>query len=237
MVPALGKGMEKKGMKSLPSSERPYEKCWESGASVLTDAELLAVILRTGSRGESALELSRSLLSIPGAGGLTGLYHLTARQLTKIRGIGKVKAIQLLCITELSRRIARERARTGLCFDHPDSVINYYMEELRHEDQEKVMTVLLDRKGRLLGEETVAVGSACRAAVTPREIFLSALKYRAVSFVLLHNHPSGDPAPSREDILLTRSIREAGELLGIELLDHIVIGDHKAVSFRRDDLF
>lgn len=223
-------------MKSLPKQERPYEKCWRSGAGSLTDAELLSVILRTGSRGEPALELSRRVLSLSPRGGLLGIHHISLRDLTKVRGIGPVKAVQLKCIAELSRRMAKEQAGSSLSFTDPQTIAAYYMEDFRHEEQEKLMVLLLNNRGGLLGEETVSKGTVNGTMVSPREIFLCAMAYHAVSIILMHNHPSGDPTPSKEDISLTRRVRESGDMLGIELLDHIIIGDHSAVSLRLENL-
>lgn len=223
-------------MKSLPLQEMPYEKCWSSGAGSLTDAELLSIILRTGSRGEPALDLSRKILSLSGEEGLLGIYHISLAELMKIKGIGKVKAIQLKCIAELSRRMAKQQAGRHLSFTDPETVAEYYMEDFRHEEQEKLLLIMLNSKGDLLGEEIISKGTVNATLISPREIFLCALRYQAVSIILLHNHPSGNPEPSQEDILLTRRVQESGELLGIELLDHIIIGDQQAVSFRMEHL-
>ena len=223
-------------MKSLPSCERPYEKCLEKGPHYLSDAELLSVILRTGSRGENALSLAQRLLEQPPVRGLTGLYHMTAEELCSIRGIGRVKAVQLLCIAELSRRIARENAHQGLRFQDPQSVADYYMEDYRHEEQEKVLLLMLSSKGLLIGEKVVSIGTVNSAVISPRDIFLYAFQHHAVSVILMHNHPSGNPSPSPEDIELTRRIRQCGELLDIELLDHIIIGDQCSFSMRQEGL-
>lgn len=223
-------------MKNLPLQEMPYEKCWSLGAGSLTDAELLSIILRTGSRGEPALDLSRKILSLSAEGGLLGIYHISLKELTRIRGIGKVKAIQLKCIAELSRRMAKQQAGHRLSFTDPETVVEYYMEDFRHEEQEKLLLIMLNSKGALLGEEILSKGTVNATLISPREIFLCALRMQAVSIILLHNHPSGNPEPSQEDVILTRRVRESGELLGIELLDHIIIGDQQAVSFRMEHL-
>ncbi len=223
-------------MKSLPVSERPYEKCLEYGESILSDSELLAVILRSGSHGESAVELARRILSLPASTGLSGLCHVSIAELTSIRGIGKVKAIQLKCIAELSRRMARERTREGICFHDPHSIADYYMEDYRHEEQEKVLLIMLDTKNRLIAQQVISMGTVNASLISPREIFVAALKHRAVSIILLHNHPSGNPTPSHDDILLTERIARCGEMLGISLLDHIIIGDQKALSLREEHL-
>lgn len=228
--------MNSQTMKCLPSQEQPYEKCWRAGAAGLTDAELLSVILRTGSRGEPALQLSRRLLSLFPQQGLLGIYHISVTDLMKIRGIGRVKAIQLKCIAELSRRMAKAQAGNSLCFNDPVTIAEYYMEDFRHEEQEKLLLLLLNSKGKLLGEEVISKGTVNATVISPREIFLTAFSYHAVSIILLHNHPSGNPQPSQEDIALTERVKKSGELLGIELLDHIIIGDHAAVSFRMEEL-
>ena len=218
--------MRKNGLRNLPTMEQPYEKCLENGPESLSDAELLAVILRCGARGKTSLELAREILSLPGKEeGLLGLYHCTRQELLQIRGVGEVKAIQLQCIGELSKRMAAAGARKGLCFHDPASIADYYMERLRHEDQE-VLCMMLDTKNQLLGEKEITRGTVNATMISPRELFLAALQFRAVHILLVHNHPSGIPEPSGDDITVTRQIRRAGEMLGITLLDHIIIGDH-----------
>lgn len=223
-------------MSELPLQEQPYEKCLAGGAGSLTDAELLSVILRTGSRGEPAVALSSRLLAKEHMGGLLGLMHTSVPELMRIRGIGRVKAVQLLCVAELSRRIAKSQAMANLHFTDPASVADYYMEDLRHLEQEVLMVLLLDTKGGRLGEEILSRGTVNATIISPREIFICALRYHAVSIVLLHNHPSGNPQPSPEDISLTERVRDAGHLIGIDLIDHIIIGDQRYVSMYREGL-
>ena len=218
-------------IKSIPEEERPYEKGIARGTSALSDAELLAVILRTGSRGQSALELSRKVLAKSGTG-LLGIYHMSISDLQKIHGLGKVKALQIKCIAELSRRIARARFSETVSFHDPASVSSYYMETLRHEEQEVLLLVMLNSKGKLIRDEVNSKGTVRASLISPREIFIEAVRHQAVSILLLHNHPSGIPDPSRDDVLLTERVRAAGAMLGIELLDHIIIGDRQAVSMR-----
>ena len=178
-------------------------------------------------RGKTSLELAREILSLPGKEeGLLGLYHCTRQELLQIRGVGEVKAIQLQCIGELSKRMAAAGARKGLCFHDPASIADYYMERLRHEDQEVLLCMMLDTKNQLLGEKEITRGTVNATMISPRELFLAALQFRAVHILLVHNHPSGIPEPSGDDITVTRQIRRAGEMLGITLLDHIIIGDH-----------
>ena len=218
---------ERKGILSLPPEERPYEKCLEQGCQALSDAELLAVIIRTGAVGDTSVELARRVLDLGGRqGNLAGLCGLSVQELTSVKGIGRVKAIQIQCIAELSRRMAKSRARDGLCF----------MEDLRHEEREQCRVMMLNTRSMLLAEKQLSVGTVNASLISAREIFLEALKCQAVYIILIHNHPSGDPHPSREDILLTKRVWEAGELIGISLLDHIIIGDRSYVSLREENL-
>lgn len=226
---------QKHTIKELMESERPYEKCERLGAGNLSDAELLAVLLRTGTRGENVLELCRRILEA-GDGSLESLHSFTREAFQKIRGVGRVKSIQLTCLLELSRRIAKADARRGLNFSAPSSVAQYYMEDMRHLGQELMKLLMLNTKSMLIGEKDIYKGTVNASLVNPREIFVEALKRDAVSVILLHNHPSGDPHPSREDILTTQRIRRAGELIGIELLDHIIIGNNCYISFLEENL-
>ncbi|HIX14266.1 MAG TPA: DNA repair protein RadC [Candidatus Hungatella pullicola] len=226
--------MAKITMKDIPQADRPYEKCLRSGPGSLSDEELLAIIIRTGSREQSALELSRQLLTEESqGGGLLKLLHLSLPQLMQIKGIGKVKGAQLLCIGELSRRIWRRAVlEEVVSFTNPEEIVNYYMEDLRHMEQEQTRLMLLNTKGALIKELMLSQGTVNMSLASPREIFLEALRHRAVYVVMVHNHPSGDPSPSREDILLTKRVREAGELIGIPLLDHVIIGDNSYISLK-----
>lgn len=220
-------------IRELPAPERPYEKCMAMGASALSDAELLAVILRTGTKGQGALETARKILSLsPAAEGLLGLHHLTVNELKKVPGIGMVKAVQLSCIGELSKRMTRKSIDREELFSSPDVVAAYFMEEMRHKEKEELRVVFLNTKGRRLHDTVISIGTVNSSMVSPREIFLEALKFQAVSIILLHNHPSGDPAPSREDILVTGRVAEAGKLIGISLTDHIIIGDRCYISLK-----
>lgn len=226
-----------RNMKDRPATERPYEKCLESGAESLSNGELLAVVLRSGTRGCSALDLAFLLLEKhPVHKGLAGLYHLTYPMLTEIPGIGKVKAVELLCILELSKRLSRASLEAKCDFSAPEYVASYYMEEMRHLDREKVKLLLLDGKHRLMREVDLSEGSANAAFVSLRSVFVLALRYEAVHLILLHNHPSGDPEPSKEDLSLTARIQQAGDLVGIPLTDHIVIGDQCFISMREEGM-
>ncbi len=225
-------------IKEMYQEDRPYEKCERFGAENLTNTELLAVLLRTGTKGENSLELAQRLIQADHSGrGILNIHRWTYDQLIHVRGIGRVKAVQILCLSELAKRLSRSVALEGLDFSLPGTIAQYYMEDMRHREKEVMKLLLLNTKSRLIGEKDVSVGTADRALVSPRELFIEALHRNAVSIILLHNHPSGDPAPSREDLRITRRIYEAGALIGIQLLDHIIIGDNSFVSLREQGLF
>lgn len=220
-------------MKEMYQDERPYEKCQRFGAENLTDTELLSVILRTGTKGENSLELAGRILHPDfGCQGILALHGWTMEGLLKLRGIGRVKAVQLLCLAELAKRMARETAAEGLDFSSPEKIARYYMEDMRHRNREVLKLLLLNTRSRLIAESNVSVGTIDMALVSPRELFVEAFRKGASSMIMLHNHPSGDPEPSREDIRITKRIYEAGMLIGIELLDHIIIGDQCFVSLK-----
>ncbi len=225
-------------MNDLPSGERPYERCEHIGPGGLSDAELLAVLLRTGAEGISALDMSRMILSQLCNGSLASLHRITRADLLQIRGIGRVKAIQIQCIAELSGRMAQAKIgqEDEITYDNPEVIGSYYMEQMRHEIQEIVLLLCLSSKGRLLGKKVISRGDINTAILNPREVFAEAISHRAASIILLHNHPSGDPTPSKEDIEITGRIMEAGKLVGIPLTDHLVIGDRTYVSMRQSHL-
>lgn len=222
-------------VKELPESERPYEKFLRYGVEALSDAELLAVIIKTGTRDLSALDLARGILSCR-QGNLLNLYELSFERLCEFPGIGKVKAIQLKVIAELSRRIAKTDRGYQLRLNNPLTIAEYYMEELRHLSKEILVCAYFDAKCTFLGDEKMSVGSTTYAYISPKDIFHGALIRKAVQIVLLHNHPSGDPTPSQDDILVTQRIREGALLLDLKLSDHIIIGDNRYFSFTQENL-
>jgi DNA repair protein RadC len=225
-------------VKELPTSERPYEKCEQYGAGALSDAELLAVIIRTGTKKQRAIDLAVNILNYSTAyPGLKGLNYLSLKELTRIKGIGRVKAIELLCLTELTRRMAKETTRDSLRLTTPQSVADYYMQDMRHRTAEQVLLVMLDSKNRILKDLVISEGTVNTSIMPVREVFVQAVKYEAVNIILLHNHPSGDPTPSTEDIRVTKKIAEAGKLIGISLMDHIIIGDNRYISLKEQGFF
>ncbi len=224
-------------LKENADTTRPYEKCLLYGAESLTDAQLLAVIIRTGTKELSCLELAEKVLTLKtGREELLGLMSLTIPELMTIRGIGQVKAIQLKCVGELSKRLSTRRAANGLTFSDPGTIADYYMERLRHEEKENLFCLMLDTKFKLIGEERISTGTVNFAVVSVRDLFLAAMRHRAVQIILVHNHPSGDPQPSEADINITRRVQSAGEMMEIRLLDHIIVGDRCYVSFHESGL-
>ena len=224
-------------IQELPPDERPYEKCLHSGPEKLTDSELLAVVLRSGTRGSSSVQLADEVLHLgQNEQGLLGIYHLSMEDLMQIRGIGQVKAVQIKCIGELSKRIATREAGKLLDFHSPDTIAAYYMERMRHEEQEQMICTMLNTKNQFLGDEVISRGTVNSSLVSPRDLILAAIRHRAVYMILVHNHPSGNPEPSKDDLLITKRVWEAGALVDIPLLDHIVIGDQQYFSFRQEGL-
>lgn len=227
--------MENVKIGDLPSELRPFEKYQNQGIDRLSDIELLALILRTGTKKLNCMQLCRKVLDY-GGGTLAGLYGKTEKELQKIQGIGPVKAVKIICICELARRIARTKRSYDESLDTADKIAERYMEEMRHLKEERVVLLLLDIKCRLIKELTISIGTVNQSFLRPREVFVQALKYEAVNLVLLHNHPSGDPTPSRADIQITDMILEVSKIVGIPLVDHIVIGDCCYVSLREKGL-
>ncbi len=222
-------------MKEMPESEQPLEKCFRYGAQVLSDAELLAVILRSGTKHMTALQLAQLFLARKDRN-LLNLNSMQMEEMQEIPGIGQVKAAQLKCVAELAGRIAKTSRIKNVRRSEPASIAAYYMEPLRHETKEKLLLAMFDAKSNLLGDEIISVGTVTCSLASPREIFLKALEYRAVHIVLLHNHPSGDPTPGEADVKVTRRVQDSGNLLGIALADHIIIGDNRYISLRENGL-
>ncbi len=214
----------------------PYEKFMQYGPQAMSEAELLAIIIRTGTKEKNSLQIGEEILSLRGEG-ILGLCNLTLGELRNVDGIGEVKAVKLKCIAELSRRIWICHTREKLDFSRPATVAAYYMETLRHASKEQVVLLSLNSKCELVKETVLSIGTVNASLVSPRELFLQALEDHAVTVILLHNHPSGDPTPSKDDYELTKRLRKAGELLQIPLLDHIIIGDQCYTSFLESKCF
>lgn len=229
--------MEHLTLKQLPESERPYEKCIKYGPEVLTDTELLAVILRTGTKGENSLDLSRRILTTAdGSISLTSLYKKSYDEMRKIKGIGSVKAVMMKCIGEISRRISISSYSASFTVDEPKVLASYYMEKMRHLNYEQVIAVYLNGSNTYIKDKVISTGTVNKSIISAREIFKMAYECDAVYIILLHNHPGGNVTPSRNDLNVTKQIMDAGTILGIEVLDHIIIGDRKYLSFKEQNL-
>lgn len=213
-------------LKDLPAEERPRERLWKYGPEVLSNAELLAIIIRTGNRNETALALAQRMLSELGQGeGLSFLVDATVEELTKVKGISMAKACAIKAAVELGKRIGGIKSTDKVFIRSPRDVANLLMNEMRYLKKEYFRTIQLNVKNQVLAVEDISVGSLNSSIVHPREVFKGPIRRSSAAIILIHNHPSGDPSPSREDIEVTRRLYEAGKLLGIDVLDHIIIGD------------
>ena len=217
-------------IKELPSDERPREKLRDNGAQVMSNSELLAILLRSGNQDESALRLAEHLLERQG--GLAGLGGATAEALEQVKGIGEAKASTVLAAIELGRRVALLEPAQRLTIKTPDDVAALLLPRFRYESREHFLAVLLSTKNHVLKTAVISIGSLNASIVHPRELFREAINCRAAAVILAHNHPSGDPTPSPEDVALTRKLVEAGSLLDIPVLDHLILGDGKFISLK-----
>lgn len=215
-------------IKDLPLSERPYEKLEIYGAENLSNAELLAIIIKTGTKDESSVTIAQRILSLrenTEKEDLRFLQDISLEEFTKIKGIGKVKAIQLKAVCELTKRISRPINNQKKVIKSPEDVAKLLIPELRYETREIVKVLILNSKNVVLKIINIALGGANFACIEPKDVLSEAIKMQAPKIILVHNHPSGDPKPSNGDYKVTDRIYEASELLGIKLLDHIIIGD------------
>ncbi|MFV3011810.1 RadC family protein [Clostridium botulinum] len=217
-------------IKDLPKNERPQERLIRYGAEVLSNSELLAVILRTGTKNQNIMMLASSL--IKETGGLDQLFNQSIEELTKIKGIGVTKAVQILALSELSKRFKTYKSGNEYKISTPLDVSNLVMEDMKYLKQEKLKILILNTKNIVTYIRNVFIGTLNSSIVHPREIFCEAIKKNGASIIICHNHPSGDPTPSKEDINITLRLKECGKLIGIDLLDHIIIGENKYVSMK-----
>ena len=219
-------------MKELPKAERPYEKLEQYGEKTLTNAELLAIIIKTGTKDETAIGVAQKILKLntENEDNLRFLLDLTLEELMKIKGIGKVKAIQLKAVCELAIRlntVSSYKEKQILC---PKDIANILLEKMRFEKQEILKVAMLNNKNKLMKIKDVAKGGGNFVSTTMKSILNEAVKIEASKIILIHNHPSGDPTPSEQDLIFTKKVEQASKILGIQLLDHIVLGDMKYVS-------
>ena len=217
-------------MKELPADERPREKMKERGAQALGNSELLAILLRTGNFQESALRIAENLLDRQG--GLAGFGNATLEDFEQVKGVGEAKAITVMAAIELGRRVTTLAPAARAVIRTPDDVAALLMPRFRYETKESFIAILLSTKNHVLKTPVISIGSLNASIVHPRELFREAINASAAAVILAHNHPSGDPAPSPEDVSLTRKLVDAGKLLDIPVLDHIVLGDGKYISFK-----
>jgi DNA repair protein RadC len=217
-------------LRDVPHDERPRERMLQFGAQALSNAELLAILLRTGTFSESAVRLAERLLAE--CGGLRGLVDMSKDQLTQIKGIGDAKALQIQAGIELGRRLARTALGEKVTIRTPQDVAGLMTEELRYLQKEHFVCLFLNTKNHVVAKETLSIGSLNSSIVHPREVFRAAIQRSCASIICVHNHPSGDPTPSREDIDITNRLAEAGSIIGIEVLDHIIIGDRHYISLK-----
>lgn len=225
-------------IKDLPIYERPYEKLEEYGPEMLSNAELLAIIIRTGSRDETSVALAQRVLRQDKSGkGLAFLHDITLEELRCIKGIGRVKAIQIKALAEISKRMSSTyNSGKRVAIKSPADVCNLLMEEMRHLRKEVFKVILLNTKSHVIRCADVSIGSLDASIVHPREVFSEAVRSGCAGLIFVHNHPSGDPEPSPEDVDITRRLVESGKILGIKVLDHVIIGDGKYVSLMEKGL-
>lgn len=219
-------------IKKLPELERPYEKAQLYGIESLSNSELLAIIIKTGTKEKTSVELAQEILSIEKSekDNIQFLQNVSIEELTQIKGIGKVKATQIKAICELNKRMTRPIQKAEIKIRTAENVAQLLMNEMQYEKREKVKVLVLNTKNILLRIIDVSYGGTNSAVIEPKDILTEPTKMGAPKIILVHNHPSGDPTPSKEDIELTKRIYKASALLGIELLDHIVIGKQKYIS-------
>ena len=220
-------------IKELPSSERPYEKLEMYGEKYLSNSELLAIIIKTGTKDYTAIELAQQIIKLTEKEekkSLRNLQDLSIEEFMQIKGIGKVKAIQLKAVFELTKRMSRPVDKINLQIKTSDDAANIMMEEMRYEKRELSKIIVLNNKNEILKIKEISIGSSNYTYIDPKEVLVDAIKMGAPKVILYHNHPSGDPTPSTKDIETTEKILNIAQMMGIQLLDHIVIGDGKYAS-------
>jgi DNA repair protein RadC len=225
-----------KTIKEIPLNDRPREKMAANGAAVLTDAELIAILLRTGTAEKSAIDIASEMTADGGLyKRLAGITRLN--ELTNIKGLGQAKAATVLAALEIGRRIASAKPIEKIHLSCPQDVADFLMPRLRYAAKEQFVVILLNNKNKVIGTEVVSEGSLSSSIVHPREVFASAILHHAAAIMVAHNHPSGDPKPSIEDEEVTRQLLRSGKVLGIPMIDHVIIGDGNYYSFLENEAF
>lgn len=214
----------------MPREDRPRERMLRFGEKYLTNAELLGIILNTGTKNESAVQLAQNLLVYHG--GLQALKSKSLQELMEVKGIGQAKGLQILSVIELAKRFSQIPAMERYVIRSPEDGANYIWDELRDEQQERFVCLYLNVKNHVIHKQTIFVGSLNSSIVHPREVFKEAIRRSAASIICFHNHPSGDPTPSAEDIEVTKRLNQCGQMIGIDVLDHIILGQKRYVSLK-----
>jgi DNA repair protein RadC len=217
-------------IKELPESERPYEKLQIYGANKLSNAELLSIIIKTGTKEYTSIDLANKVLSLNTNSNIRGMLDCSIEEFMTVKGIGKVKAIQLTAIGELAKRMSKPLNILNIKITSPNDVCNLLMDELKYEKREKVKVIILNAKNNILKIVDLGTGTTSIAIIDPKDVLLEVVKMGAPKMILIHNHPSGDPTPSIQDLRITKRLCECSKMFGIELLDHIVIGDGRYES-------
>lgn len=218
-------------MRQLPSAEKPREKLLREGKEKLSNIEILAILIGSGTREKSAMELATEIISLDKTG-IKYLADCRPEELTKINGIGHCKACEVLAAVELGKRLASLPAEKKKIITGSSDIADIFMERMRYHKKEYFISLMINAKGQIIEETEVSIGDLCSSTTHPREVFVDAVRRSAGSVIFVHNHPSGDPSPSQADIDTTKRLVKAGELLGIPVLDHIIIGDGKYVSMK-----
>ena len=226
--------MHIKSIKEIPLNDRPREKMAANGAAVLTDAELIAILLRTGTAEKSAIDIASEMTADGGLyKRLAGITRLN--ELTNIKGLGQAKAATVLAALEIGRRIASAKPLEKIHLSCPQDVADFLMPRLRYAAKEQFVVILLNGKNKVIGTEVVSEGSLSSSIVHPREVYAPAMLHHAAAIMVAHNHPSGDPKPSLEDEEVTRMLSRSGKVLGIPMIDHVIIGDGNYYSFLENE--
>ena len=226
--------MHIKSIKEIPLNDRPREKMAANGAAVLTDAELIAILLRTGTAEKSAIDIASEMTADGGLyKRLAGITRLN--ELTNIKGLGQAKAATVLAALEIGRRIASAKPIEKIHLSCPQDVADFLMPRLRYAAKEQFVVILLNGKNKVIGTEVVSEGSLSSSVVHPREVYAPAMLHHAAAIMVAHNHPSGDPKPSFEDEEVTRMLFRSGKVLGIPMIDHVIIGDGNYYSFLENE--
>ncbi|BCB95666.1 hypothetical protein JZK55_05880 [Dissulfurispira thermophila] len=222
--------MSEQKIKHWPENERPRERLIKYGAESLSDAQLLAIILRTGSEGKGVLDLSISLIDV--FKNLRNIDAASISELSSMKGLGIAKIAQIKAAFELGKRLMRESSDGKPVFYSSHAIYSYFAPRFKNLKKEFFISVLLDVKNRLIRECKISEGTLTNSIIHPREAFREAIKESAASIIFIHNHPSGDPTPSRDDIAITERLKNTGDIIGINVLDHVIIGDGKYISLK-----